>query len=345
MTVSSVTASSLNTTEATIAPLLEVAGVEVGFPARREAAWNKALRGVSFSVRAGEVLGLVGESGSGKSLTSLAILGLVPKPGQLLAGEVTYQGRRLTGLPEGAYRKLRGAELALIPQDPLSALNPVYTVGYQIVEVLRTHCRLSHGEAKKRTIELFDQVQIPNAAERFNQYPHEFSGGMRQRALIAMALSCSPALLIADEPTTALDVTVQAQILKLLNDLALERQMGVLLITHDLGVVAEICHRVAVMYAGQVVEQAPVDPLFSTPKHPYTQGLLASIPNLSHQAGERLKCIEGQPPQVGHFPPGCAFAPRCPQRFEPCDIPVEAVPAYTCGENQQARCYLYENDA
>jgi oligopeptide/dipeptide ABC transporter ATP-binding protein len=304
--------------------LLKVDHLAVGFPqydAADVASWAMAVQDVSFTLQAGRVFGLVGESGCGKSLTSLALLGLIPPPGRLVSGEILFEGQDLLALSPAAMRRIRGARIALIPQDPLTSLNPVYTIGNQLTEVLQLHQGLSMAQARLRAIELLEAVRIPNARERLAAYPHQFSGGMRQRVMIAMALSCSPALLIADEPTTALDVTVQAQILDLMRDIQAEHQTAILLITHDLGVVAEICDDVAVMYAGRIVEQAAVETLFTQPQHPYTQGLFASLPKMGQR--QRLLPIAGQPPNSRERLPGCAFAPRCPQRQPTC---VAAVP-------------------
>lgn len=296
----------------------------------------RAINHLSLNIQPGQILGLVGESGCGKSMTSLAILRLVPPPGFIAEGNIFFRDQNLMQLSQNDMRRIRGSQIALIPQDPLTSLNPVYTVGNQIMEVAELHQGLSKDAAKKRAIELLDQVRIPNAKERVNDYPHQFSGGMRQRVMIAMALSCTPALLIADEPTTALDVTVQAQILELLQDIRKEHQTAILLITHDLGVVAEMCEEVAVMYAGRIVEQAPVRDLFKNPLHPYTWGLLNSLPTMTR---ERLQPIEGHPPSIAEIPIGCAFEPRCPKRMDICPT---AFPAATPrGEHHQVCCYLY----
>jgi oligopeptide/dipeptide ABC transporter ATP-binding protein len=315
-------------------PLLSIENLTVAFPTEEGPAF--AINHLSLEMQAGEVLGLVGESGCGKSMTSLSILRLIPSPGYIASGNITFQNQNLLTLSGEAMRKIRGARIALIPQDPLTSLNPVYTIGDQITEVLQLHQHLSKGDTRKRAIELLDQVRIPNAKERLNDYPHQFSGGMRQRVMIAMALSCTPALLIADEPTTALDVTVQAQILELLREIRREHQTAILLITHDLGVVAEMCDNVAVMYAGRVVEKASVIDLFKEPKHPYTWGLLNSLPTMTR---ERLEPIEGQPPLITEMPPGCSFAPRCKKRMDVCDTSFPL--AATEGAQHEVSCYLY----
>ena len=271
-----------------------------------------AVDGVSFSVEAGRTLAVVGESGCGKSVTSLSIMGLVPQPpGRIAGGSIRFEGVELVGLPERALQDLRGNGMAMIFQEPMTSLNPAYTVGEQIVEALLRHRRISRAQATERAIAVLAKVRMPAPEQRFHEYPHKLSGGMRQRAMIAMALACEPRLLIADEPTTALDVTIQAQILDLLRTLQEETGTAVILITHDLGVVAEAADEVVVMYAGRVVEQAPVQALFDTPQHPYTVGLLGSMPRLD-VAHQRLASIEGQVPDPLHPPPGCRFAQRCP---------------------------------
>jgi oligopeptide/dipeptide ABC transporter ATP-binding protein len=296
-----------------------------------------AVLDVSFEIRAGETLGLVGESGSGKSVTALSIMRLVQSPGRIAGGHITFNGRDLLALGEPEMRAVRGAEIALIFQEPMTALNPVFTIGDQIGETLRVHGRATRRDARAQAIELLRAVRIPNPESRITDYPHQLSGGMRQRVLIAMALSCQPSLVIADEPTTALDVTIQAEILDLLREMKSAFHLALLLITHDLGVVAETADRVAVMYAGRIVEEGPVRAIFQNPTHPYTQGLLASMPG--GRAGERLQAIEGSVPQLGALPPGCAFNPRCPSRFEPCA--VEPPPDYDVGPDQRAKCYLH----
>jgi oligopeptide transport system ATP-binding protein len=318
-------------------PLLSVNNLTVAFPTEDGPAY--AVKDLCFDIGPKEVLGLVGESGCGKSMTSLAVLGLVPKPGRIAGGEIRFNGRDLTKLSEEELRAIRGAQIALIPQDPLTSLNPVYTIGNQLCEVITLHQGVSNADAEKRAIELLELVRLPNARDRIHDYPHQFSGGMRQRVMIAMALSCNPELLIADEPTTALDVTVQAQILTLMQEIQRERDTAIILITHDLGVVAEMCHNVAVMYAGRIVEKAPVKTLFKNPLHPYTQGLLKSLPKVDRS---RLDPIEGQPPALTEIPIGCSFEPRCSARLNVC---TTAFPAQTDHpESQEVRCYLYEKN-
>jgi oligopeptide/dipeptide ABC transporter ATP-binding protein len=293
---------------------------------------------VSFEIRAGETLGLVGESGSGKSVTALSIMRLVQPPGRIAGGRILFKGRDLLTLDERDMRGVRGADISLIFQEPMTALNPVFTIGDQIAETLLVHKRAARREARAKAIELLDAVHIPDAASRIGDYPHQLSGGMRQRVLIAMALACHPSLVIADEPTTALDVTIQAQILELLRDMKTALNLSLLLITHDLGVVAETADRVAVMYAGRIVETGPVRAIFRTPQHPYTRGLLASIPGAA--PGARLRAIEGSVPLLGALPPGCAFNPRCPDRFDPCT--TAPPPDYLVGPEQTAKCYLHD---
>jgi oligopeptide/dipeptide ABC transporter ATP-binding protein len=273
---------------------------------------------VSFHVDAGETLCLVGESGSGKSVTALSIMGLVQPPGRIDRGRIMFKGRDLCELTDREMQKIRGAEISLIFQEPMTALNPVFTIGSQIEETLRVHGRATRRTAPQKAIELLEAVSVPEPHLRVRDYPHQLSGGLRQRALIAMSLACNPALVIADEPTTALDVTIQAQILELLRSLRSKMALALLLITHDLGVVAEMADRVAVMYAGRIVEEAPVAELFADPKHPYTRGLMASIPGGA--PGTRLQAIQGSVPPLGELPSGCSFTPRCPSRFEPCPV-------------------------
>ena len=271
-----------------------------------------AVNGVSFDLYEEETLGIVGESGSGKSVTALSIMGLIPQPpGKITSGEVLFKGLDLVGLAEDEMRKIRGKEIAMIFQDPMTSLNPVLTISRQIGEALQLHMEMDRAAARKRTIELLKLVGIPSAADRIDDYPHQFSGGMRQRVMIAMALSCNPKLLIADEPTTALDVTIQAQILDLIKRLKREFGTAVMMITHDLGVVAGMCDRVQVMYAGHLVEQASVEQLYADPRHPYTLGLIRSVPRLDEARKERLEPIPGLPPDLVNVPPGCPFYPRC----------------------------------
>jgi oligopeptide/dipeptide ABC transporter ATP-binding protein len=298
----------------------------------------KAVDDVSFEIRAGETLGLVGESGSGKSVTALSIMRLVQPPGRIAGGQIRFKGRDLLTLSESDMRKVRGAEISLIFQEPMTALNPVFTIGDQIGEALLVHGRTTRREARTRAIELLEAVRIPNAEARVGDYPHQLSGGMRQRVLIAMAIACKPSLVVADEPTTALDATIQAEILDLLREMKKTLNLSLLLITHDLGVVAETADRVAIMYAGRIVEHGPVRAIFHSPQHPYTRGLLASLPGAVR--GQRLRAIEGTVPVLGSFPSGCTFHPRCPDRFEPCDgVPP---PEYAVGEGHGARCYLHD---
>ncbi|MBC2868217.1 ABC transporter ATP-binding protein [Streptomyces mexicanus] len=297
-------------------PLLEVRDLHVEFHTREGVA--KAVNGVNYTVRAGETLAVLGESGSGKSVTAQAIMGILDMPpARIPKGEILFRGQDMLKMSGEERRKLRGARIAMIFQDALSSLNPVLTVGYQLGEMFRVHLGMSRKEAKAKAIELMDRVKIPAAAARVNDYPHQFSGGMRQRIMIAMALALEPDLIIADEPTTALDVTVQAQVMDLLAELQREFNMGLILITHDLGVVADVADKIAVMYAGRIVEQAPVHELYKRPAHPYTRGLLDSIPRLD-QKGQELYAIKGLPPNLLRIPTGCAFNPRCPKAQDIC---------------------------
>ncbi len=300
-----------------------------------------AVDDVSFEVRNGETLGLVGESGSGKSVTALSILRLIEAPGRIASGSIRFKGRELLTLSETDMRAIRGVEIGLIFQEPMTALNPVFTIGNQIAEVLLVHGRTSRRTARARAVELLSAVRIPDAARRLDDYPHQLSGGMRQRALIAMALACTPALVIADEPTTALDVTIQAEILDLLREMKSAFGLSLLLITHDLGVVAETADRVAVMYAGRIVEHGPVRAVLGSPQHPYTRGLIASMPGGAR--GARLRGIDGSVPMLGALPSGCAFHPRCPDRFDPCS--TTPPPNYPVGTDHESRCYLHDHAA
>jgi oligopeptide/dipeptide ABC transporter ATP-binding protein len=297
-------------------PLLEVKDLKVSF--RTEDGLVKAVDGVSFAVSEGETLGIVGESGSGKSVTMMSVMRLIIDPNARFEGDVLYKGRNLMSLDQEELQAIRGSEIAMIFQDPMTSLNPVYRVGWQIAEQIRAHERVSKRAARARAIELLAAVGIPHPAERIDAFPHQFSGGMRQRVMIAMALSCSPSLLIADEPTTALDVTIQAQILNLIKKLKDDYGSAVVLITHDMGVVADVADRVAVMYAGRVVEQGSKHDVFYDAQHPYTWGLLGSIARIDRPKPRRLTTIPGLPPSLINLPPGCAFAARCPHTFDRC---------------------------
>jgi peptide/nickel transport system ATP-binding protein len=298
-------------------PLLEVSDLHVSFAT--EEGTVHAVDGVSFSVERGEIVAVVGESGSGKSVTAMTLMGLTRSPNASFAGSATLEGTELISASESELQRVRGARIAMVFQDPMSSLNPVMRIGAQIAEQIRAHEHaVSREQAAERAVELMERVGIPRASERARAYPHEFSGGMRQRVMIAMALSLSPSLLIADEPTTALDVTIQAQILQELGELRTETGAGILLVTHDLGVVADVADRILVMYGGRVVEQGSLDDLFYDPQHPYTWGLLGSIPRLDRDRSERLPAIAGQPPSLVSPPAGCHFRPRCPFAFERC---------------------------
>ncbi|MBO1337016.1 ABC transporter ATP-binding protein [Streptomyces sp. VRA16 Mangrove soil] len=322
-------------------PLLEVRDLNVEFRTRDGIA--KAVNGVNYTVDEGETLAVLGESGSGKSVTAQAVMGILDMPpGRITGGEILFRGRDLLKLKEEERRKVRGAEMAMIFQDALSSLNPVLSVGEQIGELFVVHKGLSRKDAKARAVELMDRVRIPAAKERVGQFPHQFSGGMRQRIMIAMALALEPALIIADEPTTALDVTVQAQVMDLLAELQRELNMGLILITHDLGVVADVADKIAVMYAGRIVEQAPVHEIYKAPAHPYTKGLLESIPRLD-QKGQELYAIKGLPPNLMNIPPGCAFNPRCPMAQDVCrtDVPPLAEVSGSSGARRSA-CHFWK---
>ncbi len=321
------------------ATLLSIRGLRTYFDT--EAGVAKAVDGVDLDIRAGEVLGLVGESGSGKSVTALSVLRLIPTPpGRIVGGEVQFKGRNLLGLSWEEIRKVRGSEISMIFQEPMTSLNPVFTIGMQVTEVILQHEAVSREEANRRAVAILTEVGIPDAARRMTQYPHHMSGGMRQRVMIAMALVLNPDLLIADEPTTALDVTIQAQILDLMLELK-ERRPGaaILMITHNLSVVAETCDRVAVMYGGKIQEVAPVTRLFENPLHPYTQGLLGSIPRVDGARARRLNVIPGTVPSILDMPAGCKFVTRCPHRFEPC--PDQEPPLIEMEPDHFVRCHLY----
>ena len=296
-------------------PLLEVRHLRVEFPTRRGTLL--ALDDVSFDIAPGEILGVVGESGAGKSLTGAAIIGLLEPPGRIASGEIRLEGQRIDNLPYEQMRAIRGRRIGAVFQDPLTSLNPLYTVGRQLIETIRTHLPLSESQARERAIQLLQDTGIPAAEARIDQYPHQFSGGMRQRVVIALALAAEPKLIVADEPTTALDVSIQAQIIALLKRLCKEHGASVMLVTHDMGVIAETCDRVAVMYAGRVVEIGPVADVIHRPSHPYTAGLMGSIPAMVEDR-ERLLQIDGAMPRLNAIPTGCAFNPRCTQVFERC---------------------------
>ncbi|MGW6786953.1 ABC transporter ATP-binding protein [Streptomyces sp. NPDC054987] len=321
--------------------LLEVRDLHVEFTTRDGVA--KAVNGVHYSVDEGETLAVLGESGSGKSVTAQAVMGILDvPPGRIAGGEILFKGRDLLKMKEDERRRIRGAEMAMIFQDALSALNPVLTVGAQLGEMYEVHRGTSRKEARAKAVELMDRVRIPAAKQRVGDYPHQFSGGMRQRIMIAMALALEPSLIIADEPTTALDVTVQAQVMDLLAELRRELNMGLILITHDLGVVADVADKIAVMYAGRIVEAAPVHEIYKAPAHPYTRGLLDSIPRLD-QKGQELYAIKGLPPNLLRIPPGCAFNPRCPMAREVCRS--EVPPLYPVTESPVPRasaCHFWK---
>ena len=318
--------------------LLSVKNLSTEFPVKKGIV--KAVEDVSFDVDAGEILAIVGESGSGKSVTSLSVMGLLAEPGHVAGGSMEFEGKDLVHLSEREYRALRGNDMAMIFQEPMTSLNPVYRVGKQIVEAIRTHENVSKKEARERAIDMLRKVGIPSPEKRIDDYPHQMSGGMRQRVMIAMALACNPKLLIADEPTTALDVTIQAQILDLLRRLRDETGMAVLLITHDLGVVSETADRVVVMYCGQLVEEAEVRTLFDHPLHPYTLGLLKSIPRLEDDDAKRLYMIKGTVPNPLEMPPGCHFSDRCDSCMDICRTKV---PDLVDVDGHKVRCFLYED--
>ncbi|NBT78540.1 MAG: ABC transporter ATP-binding protein [Betaproteobacteria bacterium] len=315
--------------------LLEVNNLVVEFPTRR--GLLRALDGVSLTIAPGEILGVVGESGAGKSLTGAAIIGLLDPPGRISSGEIHLAGERIDQYSADQMRGIRGRRIGAIFQDPLASLDPLYSIGHQLIETIRTHLPLTAGQARQRAIELLEETGIPAAAERINHYPHQFSGGMRQRVVIALALAAEPQLVIADEPTTALDVSIQAQVIGLLKRICHDRGAAVMLITHDMGVIAETCDRVAVMYAGRIVEIGPVQQVIHAPAHPYTIGLMASIPDLETDL-ERLAQIDGAMPRLDAIPPGCAFHPRCPRVFERCRFER---PELLDAGTSRAACWLH----
>jgi peptide/nickel transport system ATP-binding protein len=319
-----------------VAALLEVKGLKTQFFVRGGRV--RAVDGIDFRVNRGETVGIVGESGSGKSMTALSILRLVPEPGRIVEGSITFDGRDVLAMNDDELRDFRGNDVAMIFQDPMSSLNPVLKVGYQIEEAMKAHDRFTKDEAKSRVPVLLRRVRIPDPDRRAREYPHQFSGGMRQRVMIAMGLSNEPGLLIADEPTTALDVTVQAQILEQLRDLNRELGTAIVLITHNMAVIASICTWVVVMYAGRVVEQGPTDAIFASPQHPYTWSLLRSIPRIDEKLGSKLLTIKGLPPDLTNLPPGCKFHPRC--RFKVDRCVTEEPDLFTVGPAHESRCWV-----
>lgn len=319
--------------------LLEVKDLVVEFPHRRGTL--RALDGVSFSIAPGEILGVVGESGAGKSLTGAAIIGLLEPPGRIASGEIWLEGRRIDHLSAKEMRKVRGRHVGAIFQDPLTSLNPLYTVGRQLTETILTHLPMNRAQARERAVELLRDTGIPAPEQRIDHYPHQFSGGMRQRVVIALALAAEPRLIVADEPTTALDVSIQAQIIQLLKSICASRGAAVMLITHDMGVIAETCDRVAVLYAGRVAEIGPVHELINHPSHPYTAGLMAAIPDMT-QDRERLHQIDGAMPRLNAIPPGCAYHPRCPEAFARCH--AERPELLNAGATRAA-CWLHAPEA
>ena len=315
-------------------PLLAVERLRVEFPTRR--GLLVAVHDVSFEIARGEVLGVVGESGAGKSITGAAIIGLIDPPGRIASGEIRLDGQRIDGLPHDRMRRVRGREIGAVFQDPLTSLNPLYTVGRQIVETIRTHLPLGEDEAQARAVALLEEVGIPAAARRIHHYPHQFSGGMRQRVVIALALAAQPKLIIADEPTTALDVSIQAQIIQVLKRMCRDHGTAIMLVTHDMGVIAETADRVAVMYAGRIVEIGPVADVIHRPRHPYTVGLMGSIPSIGATV-ERLTQIDGSMPRLDAVPSGCAFHPRCPRAIERCS---RERPELDAAGTTRAACWL-----
>jgi peptide/nickel transport system ATP-binding protein len=315
-------------------PLLSVQNLRVEFPTRRGTL--VAVDDISFDIAPGEVLGVVGESGAGKSLTGMSIIGLLEPPGRIAGGQIQLEGERIDNLPYEKLRRIRGAKIGAIFQDPLTSLNPLYTIGQQLIETIRTHIDLSEAQARTRAVELLAEVGIPSPGLRIDHYPHQFSGGMRQRVVIALALCANPRLIVADEPTTALDVSIQAQIITLLKRLCREHGTAVMLVTHDMGVIAETADRVAVMYAGRIAEIGPVRAVVKSPKHPYTRGLMGAIPHVGHDAA-RLTQIDGAMPRLNAIPAGCAFNPRCPHVFERCRVER---PDLIEGGSSRAACWL-----
>ncbi|MFN3461195.1 MAG: ABC transporter ATP-binding protein [Oceanibaculum sp.] len=325
--------------QSTDKPLLQVRDLKIEFPTRRGIL--TAVDGISFDIMPGEVLGVVGESGAGKSLTGAAVIGLLEPPGRIAAGTISLEGRRIDNLPYEEMRKIRGRKIGAIFQDPLTSLNPLYSVGRQLVETIQTHTDMTDSQARRRAVELLSDVGIPAPERRIDHYPHQFSGGMRQRVVIALALAVNPTLVIADEPTTALDVSIQAQIIALLKKLCRDHGTAVMLVTHDMGVIAETADRVAVMYAGRIAEIGPVKDVIKRAKHPYTHGLMGSIPMIGHDI-ERLTQIDGSMPRLTDIPQGCAFNPRCPKVFDKCRVER---PELIAVEKTDVACWLYEKEA
>ncbi len=319
--------------------LLQVKDLVVEFPNRRGTL--RALDHISFEIAPGEILGVVGESGAGKSLTGASIIGLLEPPGRVAGGQILLEGERIDHLPHEQMRHVRGRKIGAIFQDPLTSLNPLYSVGRQLVETIQTHLPLSAAEARQRAIDLLKDTGIPAAEQRIDHYPHQFSGGMRQRVVIALALAAEPQLIVADEPTTALDVSIQAQIISLLKSICRQRGAAVMLITHDMGVIAETCDRVAVMYAGRIAEIGPVHDVINHPAHPYTAGLMASIPDMDSDR-EQLNQIDGAMPRLNAIPPGCAFNPRCPHAFERC---TRERPELMAASATRAACWLHDGES
>ncbi len=320
--------------------LLQVKGLNVSFGNKKRK--THVVKDLSFSLEQGETLGIVGESGSGKSVSSLSIMGLHPENSTFETGEILFEGKNLLAMPERERRHYRGNEMAMIFQEPMTSLNPIHTCGKQIMEPILLHQNVTKAEAKAKALDLLKLVGIPAPEQRFNEYPHQMSGGMRQRIMIAMALGCDPKLLIADEPTTALDVTIQAQIMELMKELKQKLNMGIIMITHDLGIVSEMCDRVIVLYTGQILEHAPIRDIMERPMHPYTEGLIEAIPQIGEQK-EKLKNIEGMVPPLNDLPKGCTFCPRCPYAMDVCH---EKRPALvTMEDGRQVRCFKYSQQA
>jgi oligopeptide transport system ATP-binding protein len=321
--------------------ILEVNGLKTSF--YTHVGEVQAVRGIDFKLKSGDVMGIVGESGSGKSVTARSVMKLIEHPGVIKEGKIIFDGKDITEYSDQKMSNIRGNDMAMIFQDPMTSLNPVFRIENQMTEVIRRHQRVSHKEAKEKAIEMLQLVGIPEPAKRIRSYPHEFSGGMRQRVMIAMALSCNPKLLIADEPTTALDVTIQAQILDIMRDISTKLDTAIILITHDLGVIAETCKDLVVMYGGMPMEKGTVDDIFESPQHPYTRGLLKSVPRMDTEEKGRLKPIAGSPPDLLSPPAGCPFSTRCPNVMQICT--EEAPPMFSVGENHTSACWLMHEDA